>query len=160
VHKLFPGLLLALFVIARPLAAAELSMVLFNVESDHSERRTLGDQVARYYRDHRVDVWGFAEVWDEDWVRQFTRDDPGRAQQAREYGRATERAFAFGGGRTIAREERREAGFTEEELEELEELVQVGPRRETLVRAAEILRDRHRARARGEVVPPAGPADA
>jgi uncharacterized ferritin-like protein (DUF455 family) len=95
-----------------------------------------------------------------DWVRQFTRDDPDRAQQAREYGRATERAFAFGGGREIARDERREAGFTEEELEELEELVQVGPRRETLVRAALILRDRHRARARGEDVSPADRAGA
>jgi uncharacterized ferritin-like protein (DUF455 family) len=91
-----------------------------------------------------------------DWSREFTRDDPERAQRARDFQRETERAFSFG-GRSIAREERLEAGFTEEELDEIERLASSragAPRRETLVAAAEILRDRHRARRRGEDVPP------
>ena len=91
-----------------------------------------------------------------EWVREFTKDDPERAERAREFQRETERAFSFG-GRQIARSERAEAGFTEEELDEIEELAASraeGPRRETLVVAAELLRDRHRARKRGEDVPP------
>ena len=91
-----------------------------------------------------------------DWSREFTQDDPERAERARQYQRETERAFSFG-GRQIAREERLEAGFTEEELDEIEQLAADrggAPRRETLVEAAEILRSRHLARARGEDVPP------
>ena len=91
-----------------------------------------------------------------EWVREFTKDDPERAERAREFQRETERAFSFG-GRQIARSERAEAGFTEEELDEIEELAASraeGPRRETLLAAAELLRDRHRARKRGEDVPP------
>jgi len=96
-----------------------------------------------------------------DWAREFTRDDPARAARAKEFQRETERAFSFG-GRQIAREERLEAGFTEEELDEIEELAstpQAGPRRESLVAAAEILRDRHQARLRGEDVPPVSPPE-
>jgi uncharacterized ferritin-like protein (DUF455 family) len=89
-----------------------------------------------------------------EWVREMTRDDPDRARRAKEFQRETEERFSFGGGREIAREERLEAGFTEEEIAEIEELNEKGPRRETLVRAAEILRDRHRARQRGEDVAP------
>ena len=91
-----------------------------------------------------------------DWTREFTKDDPERAERAREFQRETERAFSFG-GRQIARAERAEAGFSEEELDEIEELAAssgAGPRRETLVAAAELLRDRHQARKRGEDVPP------
>ena len=91
-----------------------------------------------------------------DWAREFTRDDPERAARARQFQRETEEAFSFG-GRQIAREERLEAGFTDEELDEIEALVsgpEAGPRRESLVAAAEMLRDRHRARKRGEPVPP------
>ena len=89
-----------------------------------------------------------------DWVREFTRDDPERAARAKEFQRETDRAFSFGGQRVVARDERLEAGFTEEELDEIESLSSGGPKRETLVRAAEILRDRHRARVRGEEVAP------
>jgi uncharacterized ferritin-like protein (DUF455 family) len=89
-----------------------------------------------------------------DWVREFTRGDPERARRAKEFQRETDRAFSFGGQRQVAREERLEAGFTEAELDEIESLGSGGPKRETLVRAAEILRDRHRARARGEAVAP------
>ena len=93
-----------------------------------------------------------------DWVKTFTQGDPERAQRAREFQRETDRRFAFGGGREVAREERLEAGFSEEELRELDEILsEEGPRRETLVRAAEILRDRHIARKRGEKVAPLEP---
>ncbi len=88
-----------------------------------------------------------------DWVKKFTEGDPERARRAKEYQTETDRNFSFGGGREIAREERIEAGFTEEEVDELEAIETEGPRRETLVRAAEILRDRHQARNRGEQVP-------
>lgn len=81
-----------------------------------------------------------------DWVRQFTKDDPDRAERAKEFQHETDRRFSFGGGRTVARKERLEGGFTEEELEELDAILHEGPQRATLVRAAEILRDRHRAR--------------
>ena len=61
----------------------------------------------------------------------------------------------------LARQERLEAGFTVEELEEIEQPTSElagkrgqGPRRQTLQDAAEILRDRHQARRRGEDVPP------
>ena len=87
-----------------------------------------------------------------DWVKTFTADDPERANRARKFQRETDRAFSFGGQREIAREERLEAGFTEEELAEIERGDSRGPARETLLRAAEILRDRHRARLRGEKV--------
>jgi len=88
-----------------------------------------------------------------DWVREFTRGDPERAERAKAFQRETDTAFSFGGQRQVARAERLEAGFTEEELDEIESLGAGGPKRETLVRAAEILRDRHRARQRGEDVP-------
>jgi uncharacterized ferritin-like protein (DUF455 family) len=80
------------------------------------------------------------------WVKEFTRGDPEEAARVREFQRETDRRFSFGGGREVAREERLEAGFSAEELDELDEILAEGPRRETLVRAAEILRDRHRER--------------
>ena len=89
-----------------------------------------------------------------EWVHEFTRGDKKHMEQAKEFQRETERAFSFGAQRTLAREERLEAGFSEEELDEIEALSGDSPKRENLVRAAEILRDRHRARARGEEIPP------
>jgi uncharacterized ferritin-like protein (DUF455 family) len=88
-----------------------------------------------------------------EWVKEFCKGDPERAARAKEFQRETDRGFAFGGGREIAREERLEAGFSEEELDELEAIEAEGPRRATLVRAAEILRDRHQARKQGQAVP-------
>jgi uncharacterized ferritin-like protein (DUF455 family) len=88
-----------------------------------------------------------------EWVKKFTRGDPDRAARAKTFQLETDRAFSFGGQREIAREERLEAGFSEEELDEIEAIDAEGPRRETLVLAAEILRDRHQARQRGEDVP-------
>ena len=84
-----------------------------------------------------------------EWSREFTRDDPERAQRAKDFQKETDLAFSFP-GREVAREERLEAGFTEEELDEIERLDAKLPKREILVKAAEILRDRHQARASGE----------
>ena len=84
-----------------------------------------------------------------DWSREFTKDDPARAKRAKDFQRETDHAFSFA-GRELAREERLEAGFTEQELDEIERIDAKLPKREVLVQAAEILRDRHQARARGE----------
>ena len=84
----------------------------------------------------------------------MTRGNPEHVERAREFQRETERSFSFGPQRELAREERLEAGFTEDELDEIESLSSDGPKRESLVRAAEILRDRHRARKNGETVAP------
>jgi uncharacterized ferritin-like protein (DUF455 family) len=89
-----------------------------------------------------------------EWVKEFTRGDADRAALARDFQRETERSFSFGSQRELARDERREAGFSEDELDEIEAMSADAPRRETLLRAGEILRDRHRARAAGEEVAP------
>ena len=89
-----------------------------------------------------------------EWVKEFTRNDPDRQARAKAFQRETDRAFSFGGARKVAREERLEAGFSEDELDEIEAMGSGGPSRDTLLRAAEILRDRHRARNRGENVKP------
>jgi uncharacterized ferritin-like protein (DUF455 family) len=88
-----------------------------------------------------------------DWVKQFTAGDADRARAARDFQRETDRRFAFGGGRSVAKEERLEAGFSEEELAELDAILADGPSRATLIAAAELVRDRHQARLRGESVP-------
>ncbi|MEM7413402.1 MAG: ferritin-like domain-containing protein [Myxococcota bacterium] len=88
-----------------------------------------------------------------DWVKRFTADDPERATRAKEFQRETDARFAFG-TRSVAREERLEAGFTEEELDELDEILDQGPPRRILLEAAQTLMERHRARSRGEDVPP------
>jgi hypothetical protein len=56
--------------------------------------------------------------------------------------------------RPVAREERIEAGFTEDELRELDAILEQGPKRKTLVDAALILKDRHQARAARRVGAP------
>jgi uncharacterized ferritin-like protein (DUF455 family) len=89
-----------------------------------------------------------------DWVREFTRDDPERFQRAQEFRRRVDKQFSFGGARSeradaaipIAMEVRREAGFTEDELEDLKTLSSGGPTRETMRKAAAIVRERHLAR--------------
>ncbi len=89
-----------------------------------------------------------------DWVNEFTRDDPERARRAKQFQRDTDARFSFGGGRLVAREERIEGGFTEAELRELDVILEQGPKRKTLVDAAQILKVRHQARQRGDAVPP------
>ncbi len=91
------------------------------------------------------------------WVKEFTKGRPEKARAVKEFQMETERAFSFGGQQPLAHQDRIEAGFTEEELREIEDAMsrdRVGPRRETLHKAAEILRDRHQARRRGDSVPP------
>ena len=92
-----------------------------------------------------------------EWVKEWTQNDPERAKRVKDFQRETERSFAFGGRRQIAHDDRIEAGFDEEELKDLEEIFasvrDAGPKTQTLLEAAEILRDRHQARKRGEPVP-------
>ena len=88
-----------------------------------------------------------------EWIKRLTKDDPDRAQRAREFQRETDKAFSFGGQRKVAREERIEAGFSEEELDEIEAMTGDSPNRDLLLKAGELLRERHQARKRGEAVP-------
>ncbi len=89
-----------------------------------------------------------------EWVKEFCKDDPERLERAQAFRREVDKQFSFGGSRSdredaaipIAWEDRREAGFTEEELKELVQLSGEGPSRETLRAAAKILRERHLAR--------------
>jgi uncharacterized ferritin-like protein (DUF455 family) len=89
-----------------------------------------------------------------EWVREFTKDDPERFRRAQDFRREVDKQFSFGGGRSdredaaipIAWEDRKEAGFTEEELRELAQISGAGPRKETLLAAAKQLRERHLAR--------------
>ena len=95
-----------------------------------------------------------------DWVKEFTKDDPERFKAAQDFRREVDKQFSFGGARSdrddaaipIAWEDRREAGFTEQELEELAQISGEGPSRETLKQAARILRERHHARRRPAAV--------
>ena len=89
-----------------------------------------------------------------EWVRDFTRDDPDYARRVSDFRRQVDRQFSFGGARSaredasipIAREDRLEAGFSPEELSDLEELSGRGPSSETLREALHVLRERHQAR--------------
>jgi len=85
------------------------------------------------------------------WVKEFTKDDPERLERTQAFRRSVDKQFSFGGARSdredaaipIAWEDRKEAGFTDEELVELTELSGDGPSRATLLEAARILRERH-----------------
>jgi len=89
-----------------------------------------------------------------DWVREFTRDDPERFQRAQDFRRQVDKQFSFGGARSdredavipIAWEDRKEAGFTDDELKELSQISGGGPSRKTMAQAAAVLIERHRAR--------------
>ena len=89
-----------------------------------------------------------------EWVKEFTKDDPERFKRTQEFRKQVDKQFSFGGARSdradaaipIAWEDRKEAGFSEEELRELAELSGGGPSKQTLVEAARILRERHLAR--------------
>lgn len=95
-----------------------------------------------------------------EWVREFTKGDPEYFKRTQEYRRAVDKQFSFGGARSarkdaaipIAWDDRLEAGFTDDELEDLATLSSSGPAKKTLVEAAKILRERHLAKraARGE----------
>ena len=89
-----------------------------------------------------------------EWVKEFTKDDPERFKRTQEFRKQVDKQFSFGGARSdredaavpIAWEDRKEAGFSEEELRELTQLSAGGPSKQTLVAAARILRERHLAR--------------
>jgi uncharacterized ferritin-like protein (DUF455 family) len=89
-----------------------------------------------------------------EWVKEFTKNDPARFEAAQNFRRQVDKQFSFGGSRSdredaairIAREDRIEAGFTEQELDELTQISSDGPSRETLRKAAEVLRIKHLAR--------------
>jgi len=95
-----------------------------------------------------------------EWVKEFTKDDPERWKRAQDFRKQVDKQFSFGGARSdredaaipIAWEDRKEAGFTDEELTELTQLSGEGPKKETLIAAAKILREKHLAKraARGE----------
>ena len=76
------------------------------------------------------------------------------SQRREEFRREVDKQFSFGGSRSdredaaipIAWEDRKEAGFTEEELRELADISGSGPSRKTLMEAARILKERHLAR--------------
>jgi uncharacterized ferritin-like protein (DUF455 family) len=89
-----------------------------------------------------------------EWVREFTKDDPERFKKTQDFRREVDKQFSFGGSRSdredaaipIAWQDRKEAGFTDEELRELADISGSGPSRATLMEAARILRERHLAR--------------
>jgi uncharacterized ferritin-like protein (DUF455 family) len=89
-----------------------------------------------------------------EWVKEFTKDDPERFKRTQEFRKQVDKQFSFGGARSdredaavpIAWEDRKEAGFSEEELQELAQLSGGGPSKKTLAEAARILRERHLAR--------------
>jgi uncharacterized ferritin-like protein (DUF455 family) len=89
-----------------------------------------------------------------EWVKEFTKGDGERFERAQEFRRQVDKQFSFGGARSeredaaipIAWEDRKEAGFTEQELQELAAISGQGPSKDTLLRAAHILRERHHAR--------------
>ena len=89
-----------------------------------------------------------------EWVKEFTKDDPERFKAAQDFRRQVDKQFSFGGSRSdradaaipIAWEDRKEAGFTDEELQELVRVSGEGPSRETMKKAAKILREHHLAR--------------
>lgn len=86
-----------------------------------------------------------------EWVREFTKGDPEYLKRTQDYRREVDKQFSFGGARSdrpdasipIAWDDRLEAGFTEEELQDLAQLSSGGPSKETLRQAAKILREQH-----------------
>jgi uncharacterized ferritin-like protein (DUF455 family) len=86
-----------------------------------------------------------------EWVKEFTKGDPEHFKRTQEYRREVDKRFSFGGARSdrddaaipIAWEDRKEAGFTEEELQDLVALSGSGPSKKTLIQAAKILQERH-----------------
>jgi uncharacterized ferritin-like protein (DUF455 family) len=89
-----------------------------------------------------------------EWVKEFTKDDPERFKRAQEFRKQVDKQFSFGGARSdredaaipIAWDDRKEAGFTEDELRELTQIAGGGPSKQTLLAAAKALRERHLAR--------------
>jgi uncharacterized ferritin-like protein (DUF455 family) len=89
-----------------------------------------------------------------EWVKEFTKEDPERFARAQAFRREVDKQFSFGGARSdredaaipIAWGDRKEAGFTDEELQELLTISGDGPSKKTLIEAARILRERYLAK--------------
>ena len=89
-----------------------------------------------------------------EWVKTFTAGDPDHRRRTKEFQHEVDLQFSFGGSRSdredasipIAWEDRKEAGFTDEELREIADLAGSGPSRDTLRQAARIVCDRYRAK--------------
>lgn len=89
-----------------------------------------------------------------EWVKKFTENDPELREKTKAFRRQVDRMFSFGGARSarpdapiaIAWEDRRQAGFSEEELEDLASMAEEGVSSKTLNAAVDILRKNHHAR--------------
>jgi uncharacterized ferritin-like protein (DUF455 family) len=87
-----------------------------------------------------------------EWVKEFTKNDPEHLKRTQDFRREVDKRFSFGGARSdredaaipIAREDRLEAGFTEEELTELAAISASGPSKDTMTAAARILLERYK----------------
>jgi uncharacterized ferritin-like protein (DUF455 family) len=103
-----------------------------------------------------------------DWVREFTKGNPEHYERTQAFRKAVDKQFSFGGSRSaredasipIAWQDRKEAGFTDDELDELTRISGEGPSRETVRAAAKILRERHVARRTAEAKARATPSPA
>ncbi len=92
-----------------------------------------------------------------EWVKEFTKGDPDHLERTQDFRRQVDKQFSFGGARSkregaaipIAWDDRLEAGFSEEELEELAQIAGEGPSRKTLSEAARVIREHHHARLAG-----------
>src|SRR5262245_6799758 len=122
------------------------------------DAETVGDETMRQAIDYVLADELTHVRFGSEWVREFTRDDPDRFERAQEFRRQVDKQFSFGGARSeregaaipIAWADRREAGFTEEELEDLARISGERPSRRTLLEAARIIRERHLARRSAE----------
>jgi len=93
-----------------------------------------------------------------DWVKEFTKDDPEYLKRTQDFRRQVDKQFSFGGARSdrkdaaipIAWDDRLEAGFSEEELEDLTTLSGGGPSKDTMLEAARVLKERWLASQSGE----------
>ena len=89
-----------------------------------------------------------------EWVKEFTKGDPEYHKRTQDYRREVDRRFSLGGARSarpdaaiqIAVQDRLDAGFTLEEIEEIGTLSAGGPSKDTLQKALVILRKRHQDR--------------
>ena len=97
-----------------------------------------------------------------EWVREFTKGDPEHYKRTQDFRREVDKQFSFGGARSdredaaipIAREDRKQAGFSEEELTELSTLSGEGPSKDTLTKVAQILLERFKAQREEQGVNP------
>jgi uncharacterized ferritin-like protein (DUF455 family) len=118
----------------------------------------IGDEVMRQAIDYVLADELTHVRFGSEWVKEFTKGDPERFKRAQDFRKQVDKQFSFGGARSerkdaaipIAWEDRREAGFSEEELGELARLSGEGPSRDTLLEAARILQERHFERRRAE----------